>query len=219
MSDMKRPTILLADDHAVLRDGLVRLLEPEFEVIGALADGRALVEEAARLRPGAVIFDIGMPLLNGIEAARQVRALVPESKLVFLTQHGGTEYVQAAFRLGASAFLMKSAAGSELLTAVREALAGRYYLSPELRQGREFDPGRDPSELFGGGLTSRQREVLQLVAEGKTAKEIAKILGISAKTVEFHKAGIMDELGLRTTADLTRYAIAQGIVTVERFPG
>lgn len=216
---MHRPTLILADDHAVVRDGLVRLLENDFQVLAAVGDGRALLDVAGRLRPEVIVFDIGMPLLNGIEAASQIRVVAPNAKIVFLTQFSGRDYVQAAFRLGASAYVLKNSAASELVAALREALAGRFYVSAELRENLPadtFNANANPAELFGGGLTPRQREVLQLVAEGKTAKEIAGVLKISTKTVEFHKSAIMDELGLRTTAELTRYAIEHGMVPINQ---
>jgi|SRR5579883_912092 len=212
---MRRLRILLADDHEVLREGLSRLLEPQYEVVGTVGDGRSLVTEANRLRPDVVVFDIGMPILNGIEAARRIRETLPDVKLVALTQQAGKEHVQETFRIGVGAYVLKNAAAAELLTAIDDVLAGRYYISPELRQRYlELDPsaGRNPADLFGNALTSRQREVLQLIAEGKSAKEIAFILDISVRTVEFHKGAIMDELGLRSTAELTRYAIEQGVV-------
>jgi DNA-binding NarL/FixJ family response regulator len=161
------------------------------------------------------VLDIGMPLLNGIEAARQIKTALPTTKLVFLTQMADRGYVYAAFQAQASGYLLKQSAIGELPVAIREALAGRFYVSPLVCKGiaaAVLNPNRNPAELFGGGLTARQREVLQLVAEGKTAKEIAAILTISTKTVEFHKSAIMEELGLRTTAELTRYALDQGIV-------
>jgi DNA-binding NarL/FixJ family response regulator len=211
---MSRPRILLADDHAILREGLVRLLEPRFEVLGAVADGRALIREVERLRPDVVVLDVGMPLLNGIEAATRLAESSRTVKIVFLTQHAGKEYVQAAFRIGASGYVLKNAASAELDTALTEVLAGRRFLSSELRERfGEPDLLRSGSGgLLGTKLTPRQREVLQLVAEGKSAKEIANILNISVKTVEFHKASIMDELGVRTTAELTRYAVEIGMV-------
>ncbi|HYO82419.1 MAG TPA: response regulator transcription factor [Bryobacteraceae bacterium] len=212
---MGRPTVILADDHAVLREGLVRILESAFDIVGAVGDGRTLVTETERLRPDVVVLDVGMPLLNGIEAATQIRNNVPAARLVFLSQQSGKEYVQAAFRLGAWGYVLKNAAAAELVSGIHEVLGGRRFLSAELRQ-RFGDP--DPlstgsaGEHLGNVLTPRQREVLQLVAEGKSAKEIAHLLKISVKTVEFHKASIMDELGLRTTAELTRYALQQGIL-------
>ena len=208
---MMRPRIVIADDHAMVREGLVRLLENEVDVVGTVGDGHAVVAEVVKLRPDVAVLDIGMPLLNGIEAARHLREATPEVRLIFLTQQTGKEYAQAAFAAGARGYVVKNAAAAELLEAVREVMAGRYFVSPELR---EKYPGVESSaaEPFGTALTPRQREVLQLIAEGKTAKEMAQILGISAKTVEFHKAGVMDALGLRTTAELTRYAMEHGFV-------
>jgi DNA-binding NarL/FixJ family response regulator len=210
---MMRPRVVIADDHAMVREGLVRLLEGDVDVVGTVGDGRAVVTEVIRLHPDVAVLDIGMPLLNGIEAARQIREAAPEVRLIFLTQQTGKEYAQAAFAAGARAYVVKNAAAAELLEAVREVMSGRYFVSPELRQKY---PGVEASssEPFGSALTPRQREVLQLIAEGKTAKEMAQVLGISAKTVEFHKAGVMDALGLRTTAELTRYAMEHGFVQV-----
>ena len=212
---MNRSRIVIADDHNILVEGVRRLLEAEYDIAGTAADGREVVEMSCRLEPEIVILDVGMPLLNGIEAARQIRQTVPSTRIIFLTQQADKAYVHEAFRSGASAYVLKQAAATELLTALREVLSGRYYVSPSVATDQavvRFDPYKNPSELFGGHLTPRQREVLQLVAEGKGAKEIATIMGISVKTVEFHKSAIMDELGLRTTAELTRYAIEHGIV-------
>jgi DNA-binding NarL/FixJ family response regulator len=212
---MPKARLLLADDHAIILEGLRRILEPEFEIAGVASDGRDLVDQARRLRPDAVVLDIGMPLLNGIDAGRQIKTALPATRLVFLTQMAERGYVYAAFQAQASAYLLKQSAIGELQIAIREALAGRFYVSPLVCKGvadAMVNPNRNPVELFGGGLTVRQREVLQLVAEGKTAKEIAAILTISTKTVEFHKSAIMEELGLRTTAELTRYALDQGIL-------
>lgn len=212
---MRRATLLLADDHTILLDGVRKLLEAEYDIVGCAADGRELVAATRRCSPDAVLLDIGMPLLNGIEAARQIHYNSPDVKIVFLTQQSHRSYVQEAFRAGAAGYVLKQSAATELATALREVLQGRYYVTP-LVAGKElasrFDASASPSELFGGTLTPRQREVLQLVAEGKAAKQIAAIIGISVKTVEFHKAAIMEELGLRTTAELTRYALQHGIV-------
>jgi DNA-binding NarL/FixJ family response regulator len=212
---MGRPRVLLADDHTVLREGVARLLEGAFDIVGSVSNGRELVAEARRLRPDAVVIDVGMPLLNGIEAAAEIRNSVPSAKIVFLSQHSVKEYVRAALRLGASAYVLKNAAAAELVTGISEALGGRLFLSSELRQRfGDADPLAQSKQggMFVNSLTKRQREVLQLIAEGKTAKEMAYILNISVKTVEFHKAAIMDELALRTTAELTRYAIEQGVL-------
>ena len=212
---MEPRTLVLADDHSVLLEGVRRLLEPRYQVLATALDGRELVAAAVRMRPAAVVLDIAMPLLNGIEAARQIREAAPGTKIVFLTQQCDRIFVQEAFRAGASAYAVKQAAARELLTALDEAFEGRYFVSRLVAAGpisEKFDPAVNPADLFGGSLTPRQREVLQLLAEGKAAKEIAHVLGISVKTVEFHKAAIMDELGLRSTAQMTRYALEHGIV-------
>jgi DNA-binding NarL/FixJ family response regulator len=208
--------LLIADDHPLIVEGVRRVLDAEFEVVGMVADGHALVESVQRLKPDLVLLDIVMPLLNGIEAARHIKRLVPSTRLIFITQHEDRSYIRAAFQAGASGYVLKQSAASELVTALSEVLAGRYFLSAALAKNVPealFDPKRNPGDLFGRSLTPRQRQVLQLVAEGKSAKEIAGILKISHKTVEFHKGVIMDELGLRTIAELTRYAVANGIVT------
>ena len=209
--------LLLADDHGLMLEGLTRLLAGEFEIIGTAPDGRTLVNEAQRLLPDVVVLDIAMPELNGIEAARQLSKALPKCKIVFVTQQLDPAYVHAAFRAGAKAYVAKQSASRELVDAIRRALRDHYYVTPMVGEKAaelaELDPRRNPSELFGGSLTPRQREVLQLVAEGKTAKEISAALHISPKTVEFHRNSLMDELGVRTTAELTRYAVSRGIVS------
>ena len=209
-----RPRLLIADDHHLVIEGLTKLLEQEFDIVGISHNGRDLVALSQQLRPEVVVVDITMPELNGIEALRQLNAGPEPPKCVVLTQQTDRAYAQAAFRAGAAAYVIKQSAASELRHAIHEVLAGRFYIANQLRQAinQPVDPARNPSELFGQSLTPRQREVLQLVAEGKSAKEIAAALRISAKTVEFHKASLMDHLGLRTTAELTRYALQQGIV-------
>jgi len=210
-----KPRLLIADDHGLVVEGLGKLLESEFDIIGWAANGRELVDLTRTLIPDIVIVDISMPELNGIEAMRQIVAENQTVKFVVLTQQTDRQYVQAAFRAGAHAYVVKQSAAAELRTAIREVLEGRFYVAPSIPRATDapIDPNRNPSEFFGGGLTPRQREVLQLVAEGKAAKEIAMILHISPKTVEFHKACLMDQLGLRSTAELTRYAISQGIAS------
>lgn len=213
---MEKPRILLADDHPLIIEGLRSTLCKEFEILGVAIDGRQAVADALRFHPDAVLLDVSMPLLNGMEAARQIRAAIPESKILFISQNANREYVRVAFGLGASAYIAKDGLASEAVPALRAALAGRYYVSPSLLsdipQGF-FTLGYTPVDLFGVNLTPRQREVLQLVAEGKSNKEIAGILNVSLKTVDFHKAKLMDELGLRTTAELTRYALDHGITS------
>ena len=213
---MKRSTILLADDHAVVIEGLRRILDrPEFEVVGVVADGHALLEAAARLKPDLIITDIAMPLLNGIDAAREILARNQETKIIFLTMHPEVAYATAALAAGASGYVLKSAAGEQLIGAIREVLKGRTYVSETIAEsverGREIRSTKKRSAI--DGLTNRQREVLQLLAEGRQAKEIAAVLHLSRKTVEFHKYRIMDILGARTVADLARYAVKHGIVT------
>lgn len=211
---MAQPRILLGDDHGLIIEGLRSLLTKEFDVVGVASNGRELVAETARLKPDAVLVDVSMPVLNGMEAARQIKTATPHVKVLFVTEKADREYVQAAFRIGASGYILKQSAAGELVPALREILSGHYYIAPSLRQGIAgalTRPQRNPADLFGAPLTTRQREVLQLVAEGKSNKEIAALLNVSIKTVDYHKARIMDELGLRTTAELTRYAIEHGI--------
>jgi DNA-binding NarL/FixJ family response regulator len=211
-----RKRLLLADDHALMLEGLSRLLEEEFEIVGTAVDGRALLAEAERLKPDVIVLDVGMPELNGIEAARRLSKLLPSAKLVFITQQLDPAYLHAAFTAGARAYVAKQSATTELVQAIRLALKDRYYATPLAKaDAAEFvriNPSVNPSEMFGSHLTPRQREVLQLVAEGKSTKEISAALGISPKTVEFHRNSLMDELGVRTTAELTRYALSRGIV-------
>jgi DNA-binding NarL/FixJ family response regulator len=209
--------LLLADDHGLMLEGLTRLLAGEFEIVGTAVDGRTLVAEAERLRPDVVVLDVGMPELNGIEAARQVSKSLPACKIVFVTQQLDPAYVHAAFTAGGKAYVAKQSASKELVEAIRMALRGHYYVTPlvgeKAAELAALNPSKNPSEFFGSALTPRQREVLQLVAEGKTTKEISAALHISPKTVEFHRNSLMDELGMRTTAELTRYAITRGIVS------
>ncbi len=212
---MRRPRVLVADDHTIVAEGLRSLLEPEFELVGVVQDGRSLIAEAARIRPEVIVLDISMPLLNGIEAAQQIHKSDPKVKLIFLTMHSDVAFVREAFRAGASGYLLKRAAVSELVTAIRETLKGRSYLTPLITHETLHFFLDKPSEAVTaqGELTLRQREVLQLVAEGRSIKEMASILHISPKTAAFHKYRIMDQLGLRTTAELTQYAIKHGIVS------
>lgn len=212
---MKR--VLIADDHALLAEGIARLIAAEYQVIGLVANGRQLVTEAIRLRPDLIVLDISMPELNGIEAATQIQKVLPSVRLVFVTQQIDPLYLRAAFRAGGLGYVAKQSASEELLHALRLASAGKPYVTPLLEQAMGYLP---ISELRGEkrsetkGLTVRQREVLQLVAEGKTTRQISAALNISPKTVEFHKTALMNEIGLRTTAELTRYAIAHGFVSL-----
>jgi DNA-binding NarL/FixJ family response regulator len=208
---MRRPRILIADDHKLVVEGLRKLLEEHFEVVGTVDNGRALLAMAGRLKPDVILVDVSMPLLNGIDACARLRTLVPESRIIVLTMHADRTYAAEALRVGAAGYVLKGSATSELIGAIRAVLRGQRYVARALGVGSGVQaPLR--GETHGGQLTARQREVLQLVAEGKTAKQIASLLHISAKTVEFHKTRLMDQLGLHSTADLTRYAVQHGIV-------
>ena len=212
---MRRPRVMLADDHRLVREAFARLLEADCDVVGTVADGRALLESAPELRPDIVVLDIAMPLLNGLEAARQLRRLMPEVKLIFLTVSEDPDLAAEAFRAGASGYLLKNSAASELLRAVQEVSQGRSYVTPLATSGLVGSLLRDPGPAKGiGSLSGRQREVLQLLAEGRTMKESARILKITPRTVAFHKYTIMEELGIKSSAGLVQFAIKEGIVSV-----
>lgn len=211
---MNRPRVLIADDHPLFLGALCALVEAEYEVVGAVSDGRALMEAASRLKPDVIVVDIGLPVLNGIDAARQIKKEQPEAKILFLTMHANPAYLKEALVAGATGYLLKTSAREELLGALRDVIRNRIHVSAgfgeEIVEQFELHP-----RSFAGSqsvLTARQREILQLVAEGRTAKEIAGILNVSAQTVAFHKHQIMEKLGLRTTAELTKYAIREGLV-------
>jgi DNA-binding NarL/FixJ family response regulator len=213
---MKRTRILIADDHSMVIDGLRGLLEPEYEVVGAVNDGRAVLPEVQNLKPDVVIIDISMPLLNGLDCTRQLREAGCTAKILILTMHPDATLAQEALAAGASGYLLKSSPGSELKGALREVLQGRTYLSPAVTRDVLEVMGRMTSihENVWAHLTPRQREVLQLLAEGKSHKEIASILNISVKTAEYHKYAILGTLGLKTNAELVQYAIRHGIIAV-----
>jgi DNA-binding NarL/FixJ family response regulator len=209
---MGRPRILLADDHALLLGAFEKLLSAEFEVVGQATDGRALVAAAERLKPDVVVLDITMPLLNGLEAGRHIKQKQKDVKLVFLTVGEDPELASQAFRIGASGYLLKRSAAAELSTAIREVVQGRSYITPLMTQSligtllhpEAHTPDRD--------LTPRQREVLQLLAEGHSMKEVGTLLNISARTVAFHKYEMMVQLNVKTTAELVQYAVRHHIV-------
>ena len=209
-----KPRILLADDHRLVLEGLRKLIETECEIVGTVSNGRDLVAAAKELHPDIVLLDVAMPLLNGIEAARQIKIHNPTVKLIFLTMQTNRDYIREAFEVGASGYVSKLEAASDLISAIRDVEAGRFALSPSLSErllGRQIESEQNPVGLFRA-LTPRQREVLQLVAEGKSAKQIADLLFISVKTVEFHKKHLMEELRLQNSAELVRYAVEQGWV-------
>jgi DNA-binding NarL/FixJ family response regulator len=212
---VKRPRVLLADDHRLLREAFVKLLEPDCDVVGAVSDGRALLEAAPKLRPDVVVVDIAMPQLNGLDAARQLKRAMPAVKVIFLTVNEDPDLAAEAFRAGGSAFLLKNSAASELLQAIQDVIQGRSYVTPLATRDmvdnllRQPEPGKGAHEL-----SLRQREVLQLLAEGRTMKEIASLLKITPRTVAFHKYSMMEELGIKTSAELVQYAIKKRIVSL-----
>jgi DNA-binding NarL/FixJ family response regulator len=215
---MNRPRLLLADDHTLMLDGIRMLLEPEFELVGCVEDGQMLLTAALESKPDVILLDISMPVLNGIDAAHQLRKTLPSAKIIFVTMHADADFVTEAFRAGAAGYLLKRSAASELLTAIREVLKGNHYVSPLVTRNALdlFIASSKPGGKLGDRLTARQREVLQLVAEGRSRKEIGAALNISVKTVEFHKASLMRELNLKTVADFTMYAIEHGMIASER---
>lgn len=209
---MLRPRVLLADDHKLLLEAFQRLLEPEFEVVGTVTDGRALLTMAPALQPDVIVVDISMPRLNGLEAGRRLKQLLPGVKLVFLTMNQEVALAAEAFHLGASAFVLKSSAASELRRAIQLALRGKTYLTPLLGEQK-------PEELIrrrrrdAFDLTARQREILQLLAEGYAMKQVASALNLTPRTVAYHKYRLMELLHLKTSAELIQYAIKQGLVS------
>jgi DNA-binding NarL/FixJ family response regulator len=214
MTHLHRPRVLLADDHLLVAEALKSLLTPEFDLVGVVEDGRALVEAAGKLKPDVIVADITMPRLNGIDALALLRKGGDPVPFVFLTMHRDVTFARRALDAGASGFVLKHSASDELIAAIRAALEGRTYLTPQLA-GEVLEAirkGGAPADGPVGSLTLRQREVLQLLAEGRSAKEIAAKLGISARTAEFHKYEMMQTLGLHTSAELIHFAIRHGLV-------
>jgi DNA-binding NarL/FixJ family response regulator len=212
---MKKPRALLADDHTFVIEGFKKLLEEHCVLVGSVEDGRALLKAAVDLQPDLVVLDISMPRLNGIEAAKKLKKQLPKVKLIFVTMHADTAYVNEAFKAGASGYLLKRSAATELVQAVESVMRDNFYVTPLITKEvvtSFLKPGETPLATIDD-LTTRQREILQLVAEGFSAKEIAVLLKVSHRTIEFHKARIMEQLNLHTTADLVKYAIAHGFVT------
>ena len=214
---MTRPRVLLADDHQMLAEALKSVVEPRCQVVGTVSDGRALLEAAARLQPDIVVLDIGMPQLNGLDAGRQLKHNLPKVKLIFMTMHQDPYLVGEAFRAGASAFLLKEAAVSELTEAIDRVLKGGSYTTPSAAKGLTSISLRDPKNRHHAPQpTPRQREVIQLLAEGHSMKQVAAELKITTRTVAGHKYAVMEHLQLKTNADLVQYAIEHGIISLHR---
>mgnify|MGYP001812350047 FL=1 len=214
MSSAHCPKVLLADDHLMVAEALKSLLTPEFDLVGVVEDGRALLQAAGKLRPDVIVADVSMPHLNGIDALVRLRQQGDQTPVVFLTMHRDVNFARRALDAGASGFVLKHSASVELVAAIRAALQGKTYLTPQLA-GEVLEAMKEGSEQAGdpvASLTPRQREVLQLLAEGRSAKEIAASLGISARTVEFHKYQMMETLDLHTNAELVHFALKHGIV-------
>lgn len=211
---MKRPRVILADDHALLLDAVKNLIEPEFEVVGTFTDGLSLVEQASELNPTVIVLDIAMPLMNGLSAGQALKQKLPLVKLVYLTMNQDPDLAGEAFRIGASAFLLKHSAGSELLRALREVARGGYYVTPLMTKDIDGSFVQNLKQRKSKSpLTLRQREVLQLLAEGRSMKQVAFVLNVSPRTVAFHKYTIMDHLQIKSNAQLIEYAMKTALVT------
>ena len=211
---MGRPRILLADDHTLVVEGFRKLLETEFEIVGVASDGRALLAAALQEKPDVIILDIGMPFLSGIDAGRELKRLVPRTRLIVLTMNEDPDIAREALRNWASAYLLKTSAGTELTRAIREVLKGKSYVPARLAQKLMNEFVRDPRAGRTKEVTPRQREVLHLLAEGFTMQETADLLHLTHRTVAFHKYRIMEEFGLKTNSDLVRFALRQRIVSL-----
>ena len=211
---MLQPRVLLADDHRLLLEAFHKLLEPTVTIVGTVADGHALLEAANRLRPDIIVLDIGMPLLNGFEAGRQIKKKIPEVRLIFLTVNEDPDFVTEAFRAGASAYLLKKSIGRELFHAIQQVMNGHTYVTPLLENQMAESFIRGPKgKKTSEKLTPRQREVLQLLAEGHSMKQAADILNVTQRTIAFHKYRMMEELRLKTNADLIHFAIKEHLVS------
>jgi DNA-binding NarL/FixJ family response regulator len=214
---MNRVKLLLVDDHQIVLEGLKNMLQRDFDIVGTLENGLTLAKTVRQLRPDVVIADISMPMLNGLDAVRQMRKAKVDTKVIFLTMHNDSIYAKQAFEIGASGFVLKHSACSELVTAINGVLRGHTYISPAIAEDLIYTYRHDTNvydDSSFGNLTDRQRQVLQLIAEGKSAKEIAAILNISTRTVEFHKYTMMQNLRIKTSAQLVQFAIKHGVIVV-----
>lgn len=210
---MKLPRIILADDHTLVAEALHQLVAPYFDVVATVADGRALLETAVSLKPDAIVVDVAMPLLNGLEACRQLKEKMPSVKLVFLTMNEDPEIAVEAMKAGASGYVLKKSAASELLQAIQVALRGKSFITPQIARGMQESFIRNPQgRSRPKSITQRQREVVQLLAEGKSMKEAASVLTVTVRTVAFHKYRVMQDLGLKSNAELVQFAIKSRIL-------
>lgn len=210
---MRTPKVILADDHTLLVEAFRKLLEPHFDVVGSVSDGRALIETAAQLNPDVIVVDISMPLLSGLEAASRLKEQMPGVKLVFLTMNEDPDLAVEALRSGASGYLLKSSAATELVTAIQMAVKGKTYVTPKVARAMRRSSGSSmPSSRSAKSLSLRQREVVVLLAEGKSMKEVAAVLHVTPRTVAFHKYRIMRQLNLKSTAELIQFAIKSRIL-------
>lgn len=210
---MNQPRVLLADDHRMFVQGLQNLLEDEFELVGTVSDGQALIDAAHELDPDVIVVDISMPVLNGLDAVRRLKKEGTAARIIFLTMHLDESLIAEAFRCGASGYVLKQSAGDELISAIRQVLAGSEYVTPLAAKASVEDLNWRTERAPKLSLTPRQREVLQLIIEGCRMKEIAARLGISARTVESHKYEMMESLGVETTAELIQYAMKLGLTS------
>lgn len=217
---MKLARVLLADDHPMVLEGVGKILEDEFEIVGTVEDGRALLAAAERLQPDIIVTDMTMPLLHGLEACRQLKLLVPDSKVIFLTMHADVAYAKEAFESGAFGYLLKRSAASELIKAIHWVIQGQTYLTPLVFHDGQasVDLASQKQGLGLKALTPRQREVLKLIAEGKSSKEISLLLYISVKTADFHKGKLKEALHMKTKAELTKFALSHGLVEQASIP-
>lgn len=205
---------LIADDHAIFAEALRGYLEKTYAIVGVVLDGRALMAQAMQLRPDVIIVDVGMPFLNGLEAARRIKLESPNIKFIFLTMQDDPNLAAAALELGAIGFVLKHSAGQELLQAIDHVLHGKCYLTPKLR-AEDWVATKARARQFSKELTQRQKEIVQMHAEGRSVKEIADVLKISEKTVEFHKHNIQQSFSLRTSADIVLFALKQGLISIK----
>lgn len=209
-----RPRLLIADDHVMFAEALRVYLEKSYQVVGVVSNGRAMVADAIQLKPDVIVADIGMPLLNGLDAARRIKEQVPRIKFVFLTMHCDPNMAAAALELGPIAFVLKHSGGAELLKGIEHVLRGQPYLTPKLR-AEDWVATKARARQFFKELTPRQRDVVQLFAEGRCVKEIADLLGLSEKTVEFHKHQVMGAFNIQSNADLVLFALKRGLISID----